>query len=168
MDRMSTLSWKEAIKLENERLGIKPNLAPPRPEKKPSASVGHIDTMAQRDEMARVLRPRHVAGEMNGIEKAYAAHLESRRVCGEIIGWKFEAIKLKLARATFYNPDFLVIALEYRLELHETKGFWEDDAILKFKLASEMYPEFRIIAVRRLRKPTRWSFKDSAFREVSE
>lgn len=168
MEVMSIPNWREAIRLENERLGIKFNPELQRTVKKPAGSVGHVDAMAQRDDMARVLRPRHVAGEMNGIEKAYAAHLESRRVCGEIIGWRFEAVKLKLARATFFNPDFLIIRLEYRLELHETKGHWEDDAILKFKMASEMYPEFRFVAVRRLRKPTRWSFKDSAFREVPE
>lgn len=161
-------NWRDVVEQENKRLGIRLEPPPPCATKKPAASVGHVDAMAMQDELARTLRPRHVAGEMNGLEKAYAAHLETRRVCGEIIGWKFEAIKLKLAHKTFYSPDFLVIALSYQLELHETKGHWEDDAILKFKMATQMYPEFRILAVHRLRKPTRWSFKDAAFREVAE
>ena len=161
-------NWRDVVEQENKRLGIRLEPTPPCAVKKPAASVGHVDAMARQDELARSFRPRHVAGEMNGIEKAYAAHLEARRVCGEIIGWKFEAIKFKLARATYLNPDFLVVALEHRYEIHEVKGHWEDDAILKFKLATEMFPEFRFIAVRRLRKPTRWSFKDAAFREVDE
>ena len=169
MDRMSSITWKEAIAEQNERLGIKPPpIPPPRAPKKPAASVGHVDMMAERDELARGIRPRHVAGEMNGMEKRYAAYLETRRLVGEIIGWKFEAIKLKLARATFYNPDFLVTMLDYRLELHETKGFMEDDASLKIKIAAKMFPEFRIVVVKEVGKPKRWSFRDTANREVIE
>ena len=165
---MSTLNWREAIAQQNERLGIKPTPILPRAPKKPAGSVGHVDVMAERDEMARGFRPRHVAGEMNGMEKRYAAHLETRRLVGEIIGWKFEAIKLKLARATFYNPDFLVIKLDWRLELHETKGHWEDDAVVKLKLAAQMFPEFRIVVVKLEGKPKCWSFRDSANRAVVE
>jgi len=165
---MSTLNWREAIAQQNERLGIKPTPILPRAPKKPAGRVGHVDVMAERDEMARGFRPRHVAGEMNGMEKRYAAHLETRRLVGEIIGWKFEAIKLKLARATFYNPDFLVLKLDWRIELHETKGKMEDDAAVKLKLATQMFPEFRIVVVRLEGKPKHWSFRDSANREVVE
>jgi len=165
---MSTPNWRDAIRHENERLGLNLIPDPPPVEKKPVKSVGHVDAMAKRDELVRTLRPRHVAGEMNGMEKRYAAHLEARRMCGEIIGWKFEAIKLKLARATFFNPDFLVIALNYRLELHETKGHMEDDAAVKTKLVAEMFPEFRIVIVRYDRKTKHWSFRDSANRIVNE
>jgi len=168
MDRMSTLSWKEAIRLENERLGIKPNLAPPLPAKKPSASVGHVEKMAKQDDLSRGYRPRHASGEMNGIEKAYAAHLESRRVCGEIIDWKFEALKLKLARATYLMLDFLITMPDHRLELHDTKGHMEDDAAVKLKLAAEMFPMFRIVVVKRIGRPKQWSFRDTANRVISE
>jgi hypothetical protein len=105
---------------------------------------------------------------MNGMEKRYAAYLETRRLVGEILMWKFEAIKLKLARATFYNPDFLVMKPDFRLELHETKGHMEDDAAIKTKLATEMFPEFRIVIVKQVGKPKRWIFRDAANREVAE
>ena len=145
---MSSTTWKEAIAQQNERLGIKSIPPPPRAPKKPAASVGHVDAMVERDELARGLRPRHVAGQMNGLEKRYAAYLETRRVCGEIAAWKFEAIKLKLASATFYNPDFSVVMLDGRIELHETKGFMREDASLKLKISAQAFPEYKIVLVR--------------------
>lgn len=84
-------------------------------------------------------RPLHEPGKMNGLEKKYAQHLEMRKMTGEILDWKFEAIKLKLAPATFYNPDFLLLMPDGRIELWEVKGFWEDDARVKIKVAAEMF-----------------------------
>lgn len=55
-------------------------------------------------------------------------------------------MKLKLAPNTFYTPDF-VVTFEDRIELHETKGFWEDDAKIKIRTAAAMFPEFAFIAV---------------------
>ena len=92
-------------------------------------------------------RPIHTAGEMNGIEKRYAVYLDIQKIVGEIISWKFEPIKLRLAKATFYQPDFLVVMPNHRIELRETKGFWEDDARVKIKVAAEMFPEFSFVAV---------------------
>lgn len=161
-------NWREGIAEQNRRLGIKMTPLPPPVAKKPAGRVGHVDALAMQDELARSLRPRHVAGEMNGIEKLYAAHLETRRLVGEILDWKFEAIKLKLARATFLTLDFLITKPNYRLELHDTKGHMEDDAAVKLKLATEMFPMFRIVVVKRIGKPKHWSFRDSANREVDE
>lgn len=45
-------------------------------------------------------------GKMNKTEIAYSQHLEALKSCGEIVWWKFEAIKLRLADSTFYTPDF--------------------------------------------------------------
>jgi hypothetical protein len=87
-------------------------------------------------------RARHEAGHMNGLEKRYAAHLELRRVCGEIVGYEFEPLKLRLAKATFYSPDFLVMLPCGRMELHESKGFWEDDARVKIKVAAKQFGAF--------------------------
>ena len=170
MEVMSSGTWREAIAEQNARLGIKIRTPPtpdPLPPKKP---VGHVDRMAEREELAGAIdsRRRHVANEMNGIEKKYAAYLETRRLCGEIAGWKFEGIKLKLARATFYNPDFLVVKNDGRLELHETKGHWEDDARVKTKVAAEMFPEFRFVVVTQIGKPKRWSFKNYKGQEEQE
>jgi len=106
-------------------------------------------------------RPRHEPGVMNGTERAYAEHLEVRRRCGEIQWFDFEGIKLRLAKATFYTPDFLVVAADGSLEVHEVKGFWEDDARVKIKVAAEQFP-FRFIAAspRPKRDGGGWNFEE--------
>ena len=83
---------------------------------------------------------------MNKTEAAYDAHLWLLWHSGAILWHKFEAIKLRLADSTFYTPDFLVLPASGVLEVHETKGFWRDDARVKIKVAASIYP-FRFIAV---------------------
>lgn len=86
-------------------------------------------------------------GQMNKTEQAYHDRLELLRRAGEIQWFKFEGIKLRLADNTTYTADFAVMAADGTLELHEVKGFWQDDARVKIKVAAELYP-FRFIAVR--------------------
>ena len=84
---------------------------------------------------------------MNKLESRYAREvLDIRQMAGEILSWKYEAIKLRLAKRTYYTPDFMVFTLA-GLEIHETKGHWEDDARVKIKVAAEMFPEFKFVAV---------------------
>jgi hypothetical protein len=54
-------------------------------------------------------------------------------------------VKLRLADRTFYTPDFQVVNdATGEIELHEVKGGWiEDDAMVKFKTAAAMFPEYR-------------------------
>jgi len=104
-------------------------------------------------------RPRHEPGKMNGLEKKYAAYLEIRKVTGEILDWRFEPLKLKLAPATFYNPDFLLLMPDRTIELHETKGYLEDDAAVKIKVAREMFAGIFTIVLVRLGKDKQWTFK---------
>lgn len=85
---------------------------------------------------------------MNKTERLYAAHLEALKRAGTILGWAYEPVKLRLAAATFYTPDFLVIRADGAMELHEVKGHWEDDARGKIKVAAEQHPWFRFLAVR--------------------
>lgn len=84
---------------------------------------------------------------MNGLEKRYAAEiLEPKRLAGEILWYEFDAVKLRLAAATFYTPDFFVMKADYSLEVHEVKGtskgkpFVEDDAAVKIKVAADKFP----------------------------
>lgn len=89
-------------------------------------------------------RIRHVG--MNKTESAYAVTLEERRIVGEIMWYRFEGIKLRLADSTFYTPDFVVMDKEGLISLHEVKGYWEDDARVKVKVIAEMYP-FPVFAI---------------------
>ena len=109
---------------------------------------------------AEAQRARHEPGKMNGLEKRYAAHLELRRQTGEIADWKFEPLKLKLAPATFYGPDFGVQRLDGSVELHETKGHWEDDARVKVKVAAAMFPWFRFVGARWDKNVKDWKFEE--------
>jgi hypothetical protein len=86
-------------------------------------------------------------GQMNKTEAAYAQHLEIRRAAGEILWYRFEGVKLRLADNTFYSPDFSVLLADGTLECHEVKGFWQDDARVKIKVAADQYP-MRFIAVK--------------------
>ena len=90
-------------------------------------------------------------GQMNGTEAAYAAELAQRQSAGEVAWYRFEGVKLRLADATFYTPDFAVMRADGLLEMHEVKGHWQDDARVKIKVAAEQYP-FRFIAVRKAPK----------------
>lgn len=85
-------------------------------------------------------------GAMNKTEARYAAHLELLKHAGEILWYRFEGVKLRLADNTFITIDFPVMRHDGLLEMHEVKGRWEDDARAKTKIAAEMYP-FRFIAV---------------------
>lgn len=90
------------------------------------------------------------SGEMNKSELKYAMDvLERRRMCGEILRWKPKAMKLRLAKRTHITPDFTVWMPDRTVDFHEFKGFVEDDAIAKLKIAAEMYREHRFFLVRR-------------------
>ena len=90
-------------------------------------------------------------GEMNKTEAAYDKHLWLQRHAGEVLWHKFEAIKLRLADNTFYTCDFAVLPASNVLEMHEVKGFWQDDARVKIKVAASIYP-FKFVAVKALAK----------------
>jgi hypothetical protein len=89
------------------------------------------------------LRP----GKANRTEAAYGRVLEARRLAGEVAWYRFEGLKLRLADATFFTPDYAVMLADGTMELHEVKGHWTDDARVKIKVAADQYP-FRFVAVR--------------------
>ena len=87
------------------------------------------------------------AGAMNKTEAAYANYLEKQKQFGEVAWFAFEPMNLKLADKCFYRIDFLVMLKSGQLEVHEVKGFWTDDALVKIKTASAKFP-FRFIALK--------------------
>ena len=86
-------------------------------------------------------------GQLNKTELAYQNHLETLKSAGAILWYKFEGVKLRLADNTFYTPDFAVMSSDGVMEMREVKGFWQDDARAKIKIAADMYP-FRFMAVK--------------------
>lgn len=99
---------------------------------------------------ARV-RPRHNPGKMNDLERQYESHvLKPLLLKGVIQTYAFESVKFRLAKATFYTPDFIVV-LEDGIEAHEVKGHWEDDARVKIKVAQSLFPWITFIGVQKVK-----------------
>lgn len=92
-------------------------------------------------------RTRKQPGTMNKLETRYAELLEQKKQLGLIFDWRFECLAFRLAKGCTYNPDFMVITFDGMVEIHETKGFWEEDARVKIKAAAEMFPWFRFVGV---------------------
>ncbi|MGY3853974.1 DUF1064 domain-containing protein [Aeromonas veronii] len=102
-------------------------------------------------------RPQPIPGSMNKTEQAYADHLRRLMLAGEVISYEFEPLKLRLADKTFYTPDFMVVRKDGLIELHEVKGFWEDDARVKIKVAAKQHWMFTFVGV--MRKGANWSLE---------
>lgn len=82
-------------------------------------------------------------GQRNKTESAYETFLEARRRVGDVLWFKFEGVKLRLADNTFYTPDYAVMLANGQMEMHEVKGaraIFADDAKVKVKVAAETYP----------------------------
>lgn len=88
------------------------------------------------------------SGEMNKTEAAYSRHLEALKFSGEVLDFWFEEMKFKVgAPACWYTPDFVVQLKSGALEIHEIKGHFEDDALVKTKAVALRYP-YRVISIK--------------------
>lgn len=110
------------------------------------ATAGTVGTNPGR--AGRFALGRLKAGQLNKTEAEYELELKSQLHAGGILWYRFEGLKLRLADNTFYTPDFAVMNQHGYIECHEVKGFWQDDARVKIKLAADQYP-FTFLAVRK-------------------
>lgn len=109
------------------------------------------DVNRNRRPRARVRRTKPT-GEMNGLERAWSQDLDLRVLSGEIASYIYEGVKFRLADRTWYTPDFFVILADGTIEIHEAKGFMEEDANVKIKVAAEMFPWFDWILIKKRTK----------------
>jgi hypothetical protein len=105
-------------------------------------------------------KPAHkVKDAMNKTEAAFALELQVMQENGDVRWWRFEAINLRLAKKTWYRPDFAVVNADGSWTMYEVKGFWRDDARVKIKVAAELYRGvYRFVAVRRVKG--RWDYEE--------
>jgi len=96
------------------------------------------------------------------LERDYGNHLEVQRKAGLIDRWEYEWASWVICDDVRYIPDFAVIRGD-SLEFHETKGFWTDKGLIKFRLAKSCLP-FRIIAVKRIKGE--WVMTENPVREL--
>jgi hypothetical protein len=108
---------------------------------------------------------RHVPGQMNGTESAYAELLRSRELGGEIIAWHFESVTFKLAQDTRYTPDFCVQLPDGSMEFVDAKGGGPIDpkSLVKIKVAAEKFPQFMFVIEKRLSKKDGGGWKRTEF-----
>lgn len=76
-------------------------------------------------------------------EQEYAHLLNIRLAAKEIIGWQYEAIRLKIADKTTYTPDFLILYPDGSQEFVEVKGYLRQSANVKFKACAEKFKGFK-------------------------
>lgn len=114
--------------------------------------------------VANIARGQTPPGMMNDTEAEYANHLDllkrARGPGDRVLWWRYEAVTLLLSErpnAIRYTPDFLVLRGDERLECHEVKGYWREDALLKIRLAASLFP-FRFLSVRAVRGGG-WTFR---------
>jgi hypothetical protein len=93
----------------------------------------------------------------NKTEARFGAYLDTLLKYGAIRAYWFESVKLRLARTTFYTPDYFVIRSDGLPGCYEVKGFWRDDARVKIKVAAEKYPGIAFVAVRLVNRE--WEFE---------
>ena len=101
-------------------------------------------------------------GQKNKTEQAYELEvLKPAMQDGSVRWYRFEGVKLMLADNTFYTPDYCVMRSDGTMEMHEVKGFWQEDARVKIKVAADMYP-LKFIAVKRQAKKNGggWSIEE--------
>lgn len=83
---------------------------------------------------------RPTPGEMNNLEREFQTFLEIQKRDGVVLWYEYEPVKFRLANATTYTPDFLVMLRSLSLVAYEVKGFWQDDARVKIKVAADKFP----------------------------
>lgn len=96
-------------------------------------------------------------GRMNKTEELYALLLERRKQAGEVRWYQFGAMNLRLAGKCYYKIDFMVQMADGTIEVHEVKGRWTDDALVKIKVAAETFPFFRFISAQH--KKGQWNYR---------
>jgi hypothetical protein len=103
-------------------------------------------------------------GEMNKTEARYAKYLEQRKEAGEIVWFKFEGIKFRLADNTFLTPDFAIMLFDGHIVAHDVKGgYITDDSKVKMKVAADIYPiPFFIVRERKKKDGGGWDIQGIA------
>jgi hypothetical protein len=84
-----------------------------------------------------------VRNTMNGLELAYAKHLDVLKLAGDVRWWAFNAVRLRIAmgeKAAWFKADFFIEFADGHFEFHETKGHEKTAGILRLKVAAGCVP----------------------------
>lgn len=154
---MSVTTKEQAAAMQrNVDANRQTNPWPSPPDKESNYRVGIIDLRSEQV----VLRNHNIPPAkanltprdrgMNKTETKFSHRLEAMKRAGDIVDWRFEALKFRLADMTTYTPDFLVIGTDGSITLIDTKAYWKkagkvditEDANVKVKVVADLYPWF--------------------------
>lgn len=126
--------------------------APRRPARRgPDEKAGmgiNLDVLGGLPKARRRVKVAKGDDGMNKTERAYSRVLDDRKHAGEVWDWLFDAVNWRIGDRCFYKPDFLVYLEDGSLEVHETKGFMEDDALVKIRAFLDKF-HIPLVVVRR-------------------
>jgi len=124
--------------------GLFGNRAPAAPAPMP-ISTGPVKQKTLVHEIKDVLK-------LNKTERDWYEKLKQGVLVGLYKQVGVQNVTLKIADRTRYTPDFYVILADDTQVMFEVKGFWRDDARVKIKVAARSFPQFKFIAVQKLKK----------------
>lgn len=137
-------NWTEEDFARLQERKAKPRrAAAPRKQAAAGAEPAAPSEPAQTSKQKLQALGRMAKGEMNKTELAFSQYLNVLLHNGDILWWKFEAIKLMLANNTSLTVDFAVMEASGLLVMIDVKGakaIVEDDARVKMKVAARMFP----------------------------
>lgn len=121
---------------------------PPRAPKAPALPFGKQGDFKPPSNYKGGRHARQKPGVMNKTEEKRARELDEALQRGEIAGWMFQPMRLRLAEDNaWYTIDFMVTRNDGLIELEEIKGHWEAAALLRIKVAADRYG-FIFVALR--------------------
>lgn len=91
--------------------------------------------------------------KLNKTEREYFAYV--KRLGHQWVGC--QSITLKIGDDCRFTPDFGVLTSDGKLQCHEVKGFWRDDAKVKIKVAARQFSFIEFIVVQKNKQG--WSFE---------
>lgn len=125
--------------------------------------TGQRMTLQQFRELGLVARgrpTRHVRGQMNKTEEAFAEFANNHKQAGLIWEWWFEEVTLLLAPEMRYTPDFMILGADQTISFVEVKPSYvdkdsgdrkvyaRDGSLDRLKMAATRFPFRFKLAVR--------------------
>ncbi|WP_175837078.1 hypothetical protein [Burkholderia anthina] len=80
--------------------------------------------------------------------EAYGELLATLRLRGDVLWFRANPIKLRLADETYYGPNFAVMVASGHLEMHHVMDAAKNEPLTTVKIAAEQFP-FRFVVVHR-------------------
>ncbi len=97
----------------------------------------------------------HASGSarMNKLEARYWTEIVQPLVrSGEVADAGFGRLSLRISQRGWYRPDFDLWLPDGSLILDETKGYMQEDALVKLKAIAALYPRVRVRVARHDRR----------------